>query len=177
LTVAGARPPAWVLELDGLDGITVAGEVDDLRPLYHKHRALIAPIRSGSGTRLKILEAMASGLPVISTTLGAEGLELKAGKDFWLADDIDGLVEGLHALLGAEDTLGLQMAEYARTLAGEQFDWAAITERAATGYEELLAQSSTPAVLTFSDSLTEVQPTVSIVVHGKASSEDCKSCI
>ncbi len=177
LTVAGARPPEWVLELDGLDGITVAGEVDDLRSLYHKNRVLIAPIRSGSGTRLKILEAMASELPVISTTLGAEGLELKAGRDLWIADDVDGLVEGLHALLEAEDKLGPQMATFARTLARQKFDWAAITERATTGYEELLKQRSAPSVLTFSNSLRKAQPAVSIVVHGTASSDDCESCI
>jgi len=177
LTVAGARPPAWVLELDGLDGITVAGEVDDLRSLYHTHRVLIAPIRSGSGTRLKILEAMASELPVISTTLGAEGLELKAGRDLWIADDVDGLVGGLHTLLKPEDTLGRQMAASARTLAHKKFDWNAIIERAVTGYEELLAQRSAPTILIFSVSSKKAQPAISVIVHGTASSDDCQSCI
>ena len=67
--------------------IDIIGWVDDVRPVMSNSGALVVPLRSGGGTRLKILEAMAAGLPVISTSIGAEGLEVTDGTDILLADE------------------------------------------------------------------------------------------
>ena len=76
-TIVG-RDPAPAVRALASDRIHVTGTVDDVRPFYASAVAAVVPIRSGSGTRLKILEAMAAGVPVISTRLGAEGIEVEA---------------------------------------------------------------------------------------------------
>ena len=80
--VVGSRPTAEILALRNQPGITVTGTVDDIRPYYRSALAVVVPLRVGSGTRLKVLEAMAAGTPVISTTLGAEGLATKDGDEY-----------------------------------------------------------------------------------------------
>ena len=61
--------------------------VEDVRPFLHSATAFVVPLRIGGGTRLKIYEAMASGVPVVSTTIGAEGLKVTSGENIILADD------------------------------------------------------------------------------------------
>ena len=68
-------------------GIRITGTVDDVRPFLRRGAIVVVPLRVGSGTRLKIFEAMACGKAVVSTTLGAEGLPVTSGKDIVLADD------------------------------------------------------------------------------------------
>ncbi|MGH9678826.1 MAG: glycosyltransferase, partial [Candidatus Acidiferrales bacterium] len=84
-TIVGRNPGPEVRALTS-DRIHVTGTVDDIRPFYASAVASIVPIRSGSGTRLKILKAMAAGVPVISTRLGAEGIEAEDGVHLLLAD-------------------------------------------------------------------------------------------
>ena len=93
LSVLGAHPSERVTRFDGQDGIQVVGAVPDLRPYYHGHRLMVAPIRAGSGTRLKILEASAAGLPVVSTTLGAEGIDAESLPLHLLVDELEADLE------------------------------------------------------------------------------------
>ena len=74
MTLVGSDPAPEVLALRGTEGLEVTGTVKDVRPFYHHADIALAPLRMGGGTRLKILEAMAAGVPVISTAVGAEGL-------------------------------------------------------------------------------------------------------
>ncbi len=127
LTVAGARPPGRVLEVDGRDGIRVAGEVGDVRPLLTGHRALLVPLRSGSGTRLKILEAMACGLPVASTTIGAEGLPVADGEHLLVADTAAGLADATARILG-DDGLAAALGAAGRSLVEDRFEWDGIAD-------------------------------------------------
>ncbi len=90
LWIVGASPTPAVLQLGDLEGVTVTGTVPDVRPYYRDALAAIVPLRTGSGTRLKILEAMAAGVPVVSTPLGAEGLAVIPGENILLADPDDG---------------------------------------------------------------------------------------
>ncbi len=121
LTVAGARMPAEIASRQRSEGVTVIGEVDDPATAYHRHRVLVVPLRAGSGTRLKILEAFAAGLPVVSTRLGAEGLEVEDGRHLLLADDEEGFAEAVARLLTDEE-LGRRLAESARRLVRERYD-------------------------------------------------------
>jgi glycosyltransferase involved in cell wall biosynthesis len=86
LTLVGADPAPAVLNLRSEPAVEVTGTVPDVRPYYHDALAAIVPLRTGSGTRLKILEAMAAGVPVISTRIGAEGLQVTPDKDILLAE-------------------------------------------------------------------------------------------
>ena len=85
LVIVGAQPAKAILALRE-QAITVTGTVDDVRPYYQSALMSVVPLRVGGGTRLKVLEAMAAGTPVISTTLGAEGLAVTPGKDILIAD-------------------------------------------------------------------------------------------
>ncbi len=88
LVIIGRNPTARVRALAETDpAIDVTGTVDDVRPFLGKCDVLAVPLLSGGGTRIKIMEAVAAGLPVVSTTVGAEGLELEAGKEIEIADD------------------------------------------------------------------------------------------
>lgn len=100
LVIVGANPGPAVKALQELPGITVTGTVPDVRPYYHDALAAIVPLRTGGGTRLKILEAMAAGVPVVSTPLGAEGLDVTDGTDALIVDagDPEGWVERLAGL-------------------------------------------------------------------------------
>jgi glycosyltransferase involved in cell wall biosynthesis len=140
LTVAGAQPPRRVLDLDGQDGIRVAGEVSNVVPLYQNHRALVVPVRAGSGTRLKILEAFACGLPVVSTTLGAEGIEALDGKQLLLADGPEEQARACLRVLENENLAAL-LAAGGRRLVEERFSWTAIGAEACSALLELVPVS------------------------------------
>ena len=137
LTVAGANPSARVLRVHGRDGVSVIGRVPDLRQTYREHRLMVAPLRVGSGTRLKILEAFSSGLPVVSTTIGAEGIECEHGKHLLLADTPGALAREVELLL-RDDALCRELARNARILAEEQYDWGLSARRCLETYRELL---------------------------------------
>ncbi|SRR5579883_2664304 len=83
--VVGSRPVPEVLALANTPGVEVTGTVEKIAPYYHTALAAVVPLRVGSGTRLKVLEAMAAGVPVISTPLGAEGLAVTHDRDLVLA--------------------------------------------------------------------------------------------
>jgi len=87
LTVVGPGPTQDVLALSAQGNITVTGYVDDIRPYLAKATVFIVPIRMGSGTRLKILTAMAMGIPVVSTSIGMEGINGTNHLDICIADD------------------------------------------------------------------------------------------
>ena len=80
------------------------------------------PLRAGGGTRLKILEAAASGVPVVSTSIGAEGLEFERDREILLADDAEGFAAGIVGLLGNGERRA-QMARAARARVEKLYDW------------------------------------------------------
>jgi len=120
--IVGARPSPRVGALAVHEGVEVTGEVDDIRPYVEDALGFVVPLRSGGGTRLKILQAMSMGCPVISTSIGAEGLELVAGENVLFAEHPDEFVEHI-ALLQAQPQQARLLGEAGRRCALERYDW------------------------------------------------------
>jgi glycosyltransferase involved in cell wall biosynthesis len=129
-TIVGSNPAPEVLALRELPGVEVTGTVPDISVWYSEAFAAVVPLRVGAGTRLKILEAMAAGVPVISTSLGAEGLEVSPGKDILLVDEAGGWAE---ALAGLEARWTAQ-ASAARELVCSRYDWQVIGKSLVSSY-------------------------------------------
>lgn len=124
-TIVGRDPVPDVEQLKQIPGITITGEVPDTRPYYSESTIYVAPIRTGSGTRLKILEAMAMQMPIVSTTLGAEGLEINPGMDIIIADEPKDFADKVVQLLN-EDSYRQDVSYQARQKALNSYSWDAI---------------------------------------------------
>jgi len=138
LWIVGANPVPAVVELGNLDGVTVTGTVADVRPYYRDAAAAIVPLRTGGGTRLKILEAMAAGVPVISSPLGCEGLAVTPSEDILLADpdDASAWVRHMARLSSAAERTKLTGA--ALQLVRSRYDWQILGRRLCNTYKDWL---------------------------------------
>jgi glycosyltransferase involved in cell wall biosynthesis len=121
LTIVGAAPPSAVRRLGLLSGVRVVGEVPETTPYLNDATLAVAPLLAGSGTRLKVLEALAHGCPVVSTTFGCSGLGAQAGEDLVVADSPDAFADGVISLL-TDPARRAAMARTGRRFA-EQYDW------------------------------------------------------
>jgi glycosyltransferase involved in cell wall biosynthesis len=106
------------------------GAVDDVKPYYNKAAVSIVPLLTGSGTRLKILEAMGMGVPVVSTTIGAEGIDYKDGKEILIADEENDFANKIIGLL-KDMNKREKVSTEARKLAVSQYDWKVIGDKMA----------------------------------------------
>jgi glycosyltransferase involved in cell wall biosynthesis len=123
LCLVGRNPPeALRRQVAGLAGVELHGSVPDVRPFLADCGMLVVPLRIGGGSRLKILEALASGTPVVSTRIGAEGLRLEAGRDLTVVEDVDDLAGALISAIRNPELLDEQ-AERGREKVLEQYDW------------------------------------------------------
>jgi glycosyltransferase involved in cell wall biosynthesis len=126
-TIAGRSPDPNVLRaVDGVEGITVTGRVDDMRPYLWRTRISVVPLRIGGGTRLKIYECMAAGTPVVSTSIGAEGLRYSDGEDILLADDPQSFADACTRLL-SDEPVRSSLARRARERAVRELSWDAVS--------------------------------------------------
>ena len=140
LWIVGRTPRPEVLQLQG-DGVHVAGQVEDVIPYYQQSSVCIVPLRAGGGTRLKILEAMALGRPVVSTSIGCEGLDVVDGTHLLIADRPEEFAEKTVRLL-TDPLLYLQLAAQARQLVVEHYDWDRIADKLMNVYSAQLARPS-----------------------------------
>ncbi len=123
LTIVGHAAPAWLLDLAQREPlIVVHSSVPDVRPYLQRAAISICPLLSGSGTRLKILEAMSSGLPVVSTRVGAEGIAATHGEHLLLADEPAPFAQAICHLLD-DPAAYEQMRHAARKLVEHVYDW------------------------------------------------------
>lgn len=125
LTIVGRNPVATVRALAG-PAVEVTGAVPDVRPFLERAAVYVAPLRMGSGTRFKVLEAMASGIPVVSTSFGAEGLDVRSGSQVLTADEPGAFAAAVNRLLtdrSLATALSADAAEYVR----RRFDWSVVT--------------------------------------------------
>lgn len=133
--IVGRDPGRRVKELAG-DGVFVTGEVADVIPFYARATVAVAPLRAGSGSRLKILEAMALGRPLVSTSIGAEGLEVKNGTHLLVADEPADFAAAIVKLICDED-LRNALAVAARGLVELRHGWDDRAEELLQIYDEM----------------------------------------
>lgn len=156
--------------------VRVVGRVADIRPFLHQHRLMVAPLRAGSGTRLKLLEAFASELPVVATALAAEGLSAHGGTHLLVAEAPVAMVHAVEQLLD-DDELHRRLSLEARALAESRYDWRLSAQRFLDGVGELVGSptmaeafadragdAGSPAAVTPTPSVSIVIPTF----HGGA---------
>jgi sugar transferase (PEP-CTERM/EpsH1 system associated) len=137
-TIVGKDPASEVRELAQLPGVEVTGTVDDVRPFYRAAIAAVVPLNVGGGSRLKILEAMAAGVPVVSTTLGAEGLKVQHDENILIADTNEQLAEAIISLVENE-TRSHELSSAGRALVASRYDWSSLGDELFRTYEELLS--------------------------------------
>jgi sugar transferase (PEP-CTERM/EpsH1 system associated) len=137
--VVGQRPVAEVRALpQEQPGVEVTGYVPDTTPYIARSACLIVPLRSGGGMRVKILEALARGIPIVSTTIGYEGIDLVPGEHLLVADTPEEFAEAVLRLL-RDPALGEQIAAAGRQRALERYDWRAVCPAMDQVYESMLA--------------------------------------
>lgn len=138
LVVTGSLAGVDTAGLPLSDGVTLTGFVEDVRVPVAQATACVAPLLDGGGTRLKVLEAMALGTPVVATSKGAEGLDVADGEHLLLADDPQTFAARTVELLSNPD-LRHRLAANARRLVEQRYDWDAIGRRFVALVEEAVA--------------------------------------
>jgi glycosyltransferase involved in cell wall biosynthesis len=123
LRIVGAIAPS-VADLGSIPGVSLSGFVDDLLAEYGKSEIAFAPLRSGAGTKLKVLQAFASGIPLVSTPIGIEGIAARSGTHCLIGETEEELVAAAVRLF-REPTLGDRLAANARELVESSYSWSA----------------------------------------------------
>ena len=144
LVIAGSEPPPAHTYADAEGHLEMLGFVDDVHEVLARYAVFVCPILSGSGVRVKLLEAFAAGIPVVSTTVGADGLAEKDGEVCALSDTPAGFADRVVKLLTDPGTAAA-MAARARAEVEAHWDMTAITRRLVQGYEELVREKRSRA--------------------------------
>ncbi|MBC7232376.1 MAG: glycosyltransferase [Chloroflexi bacterium] len=124
-SIVSRRPYRVVKALASLPGVRVTGRVEDVRPYYAEAKVAVAPFRYGGGTKLKVLEAMALGVPVVATSVGCQGIEAVPGRHLFKEDSEASFAQRVVTLL-QEENLRQRIAAEARKLVEERYSWRAI---------------------------------------------------
>jgi glycosyltransferase involved in cell wall biosynthesis len=133
LLIVGAAPPLTIQAFAN-DRVIVTGRVPDVRPYYAQASAVVVPVRFGSGVRIKMLEAFAAGVPVISTTMGAEGIEAEPNVHYLLADSPEAFITQISRLI-QDKSVGELLRRNARHLVESQYDWQVLAQQQLELYE------------------------------------------
>jgi glycosyltransferase involved in cell wall biosynthesis len=141
LHLAGNHPPAWLQRRAG-PSVVVPGFVEDLARYVGTRKVFVAPLRQGAGIKVKLLQALALGLPVVTTPEGAEGIGLQHGKDALIAPDAAGCAELCLRVL-EDPSLAEALGKAGRALAQQRFNVPAMVERLEQIYQEILAAPRT----------------------------------
>ena len=142
LAIVGRNPPGALLEAARKPNITVTGTVPDVRPFLWQSAVSIVPLRIGGGTRLKIFEAMAASTPVVSTTIGAEGLPVQHGETIRIADSAEQFARQCLDLLD-QRAVRETLADNAKSMVVQNFSWEQVTRT----FERALPSTPTPTAL------------------------------
>lgn len=152
--IVGRNPPPAIKRLGQVDGVEVRGTVPDVRPYFAQAAVVVVPLLVGGGTRIKIFEAMAMGKPVVSTTVGAEGLKVTAGEHLLLADAPQELADAIQSLLGNADRRA-RLGRAARELVCRSFSAESVARQFEKTCQEIVdvAHSTTVAVTSSESSI------------------------
>ena len=121
LYIVGLNPPQEILDLTDKN-VTITGSVDDIRPYVYKASVFVAPLRFGSGIKGKVLEAIALGRPVVTTSIGAQGLSVVSGKHLIIEDDHQKFAAKTIELLG-NNHLQQKLIKNGLKLVNEKYTW------------------------------------------------------
>jgi polysaccharide biosynthesis protein PslH len=135
LYVVGQKPHAKIEKLRDKHNVSITGWVNDVRPFLHAAQVYIAPLRMGSGTRLKILEAMAAGCAVVATSPAAAGLQADAKNIMLIADDEESFCSAVVTLLRDADRRQA-LGSAAQTYVRQNYDWSVLIPRLLAAYKD-----------------------------------------
>lgn len=130
LKIAGRNPPPDFLQFgqESNGAIIVTGYLPELRPTLEETAAMVVPVRAGSGMRVRILEAFAQAMPVVTTTVGLEGIEARPGHDVLVADTPEDFAVSVIKLVN-DESLQMHLAANGRKLAENRYDWKVVLQR------------------------------------------------
>jgi polysaccharide biosynthesis protein PslH len=143
LLLVGRAPAAEVLALGELAGVSVHPDVPSMAPYFESARTVVVPLRVGTGTRLKALEGLAAGRPVVGTTIGLEGIGVVDGVHALVADEPAAFARAVVRAL-RDDELARSLAAAGRAHVAGRFGWDRIGERFVALVSELSSPSETP---------------------------------
>ena len=136
-SIVGGNPASRVQKLAEREGVVVTGRVPEIKPYFAEATVFVVPLRIGSGTRLKILEALAMGKAIVSTAVGAEGLDLKDGEEICIADEPTAFADAVTRLL-KDPSLRRRIGESGRVRVEQDYDWRSIGAKLHTLYKTLI---------------------------------------
>ena len=137
--IIGSNPPAELKELAAADSrLQVHGFVPDVRPFFQQSTVAVCPIRDGGGTRIKVLDALAQGMPLVATTVACEGIDVVPDRDVLIADTAEVFARQIDRVL-TDAGLRERLATNARRLAEDVYSWDGIARRLSELCRELVA--------------------------------------
>ncbi len=139
--IVGKNPPASIVNRAS-SKVIVTGFVDDIRPYVHRSSVYVVPLRMGGGTRLKIIEAFAMKKPIVTTSIGCEGLDVKNGEHLLIADQPDRFAKSVIELM-RDDKFADQLITEGYKLASRQYGWNTIGDRLDEAYTFLCEENRT----------------------------------
>jgi polysaccharide biosynthesis protein PslH len=140
LAIVGRNPsPALIRRLRREPNVDLHADVDDVRPYLARSAVMAVPLRIGGGSRLKILEAIASGLPVVSTRIGCEGLIFEPGRDLSVVESEDEMAAALVDTI-RNPTRAAEMVRRGRTVIDAHYDWSRLADRLEQVWFDLASQ-------------------------------------
>lgn len=142
ITIVGKNPPRDFLRLaeNPENGVIVTGFVEDLDPCFAESALMVIPVRAGGGMRVRILEAFARAMPVVTTTVGLEGIQAEPGQDVLVADTPSDFADAVLRLMH-DKVLQSTLASNSRRLVESKYDWQVVLSELDKTYERLAARS------------------------------------
>ena len=135
MCVVGRSPPAWLQRLARDDSrVRVTGFIEDVRPFFREAAVYVCPIRDGGGTRLKILDALAMGLPLVATRFACSGIDVRDGEDVLYAETPEDFVSQIRRVLD-DSALWRSLSSSGRTLVERHYSWDTIGRELRGAYE------------------------------------------
>lgn len=140
LTIVGASPPPPVVALAARDPrVRVTGFVDDVRPYMERGQVYLCPMRDGGGTRVKVLDALAMGIPIVSTTMGLEGIPVEPERDVLVADTPADFTRQV-VRLTQDEALCARLSASGRTFVERHFSWTAVGRQLQSAFAEIASR-------------------------------------